>query len=75
VRGGLLAGLPGLPASPAEAWEQLQAERARLDDREVEVLRDALARNGGVVAHAAKELGIARTTLAGRVEALGLGRK
>jgi DNA-binding NtrC family response regulator len=74
VRGGQLQS-PGRAATPAEAWDELQAQRVLLDEREVEVLRDALARHGGVVAHAAKELGIARTTLAGRVEALGLGRK
>jgi DNA-binding NtrC family response regulator len=74
IRGAQLAQTAS-PASPADTWKQLQEQRSRLEEREVEVLRDTLARHGGVVAHAAKDLGIARTTLAGRVDALGLGRK
>jgi transcriptional regulator with GAF, ATPase, and Fis domain len=66
---------PPPPSSPADAWQQLQSQRARLEQREIEILRDALERHGGVVARVAKDLGIARTTLAGRVEALGLARK
>ncbi len=62
-------------AAGPDAWKQLQELREKLDEREVEILRAALARHDGVIAHAAKELGIARTTLSGRVEALGLGRK
>ncbi len=58
--------------SPASAWQALQAERARIDERELDVLRATLLRNGNVVAHAARELGIARTTLAGRLDGLGL---
>jgi transcriptional regulator with PAS, ATPase and Fis domain len=38
-------------------------------------LREALARHDNVVAHVAKELGIPRTTLAGRVETLRLLRR
>jgi len=63
------------PVEPASAWQQLQAERARIDEREVDVIRDALTRNGAVVAHAARELGIARTTLASRIEILGLKKR
>jgi transcriptional regulator with GAF, ATPase, and Fis domain len=66
---------PALEGSPAEVWTRLQETKATLEAREVELLREALARHGNVVAHAAKELGIARTTLAGRVEALGLLRR
>ena len=58
--------------SAASAWQEVQAERARVDERELDVLRATLLRNGNVVAHAARELGIARTTLAGRLEGLGI---
>jgi hypothetical protein len=57
------------------AWRLLQETKALMEERESEILREALARHGGVVAHAAKELGIARTTLAGRIEALGISRR
>jgi transcriptional regulator with GAF, ATPase, and Fis domain len=64
------------PDAPAEAlaaqWQRLQAERAKIDEREEDVLRLALKSSGGVVAHAARELGIARTTLSGRIDALGV---
>lgn len=53
-------------------WQRLQAERARLDEQEQEVLRAALTMSGGVVAKAAREVGIARTTLASRLDALGI---
>jgi transcriptional regulator with GAF, ATPase, and Fis domain len=54
------------------SWQRLQAERAKLDEREQSVLREALAKSGGVVAQAARELGIARTTLSSRIDALGI---
>src|SRR5258708_38408755 len=63
------------PAAPDElgaAWQRLQGERTKLDEREQGVLRDALKKAGGVVAHAARDLGIARTTLSSRLEALGI---
>lgn len=50
------------------AWQRLQTERARLDDAEQEMIRAALSRTGGVVAQAARTLGIARTTLASRLD-------
>ena len=53
-------------------WQKLQAERSRLDEREQSVLRQALSQTGGVVAQAARELGIARTTLSSRIDALGV---
>jgi transcriptional regulator with GAF, ATPase, and Fis domain len=65
----------GASANPAEAWTRLQDMKAKLEAHEVELLRDALERHDNVVAHAAKELGIARTTLAGRVETLRLARR
>jgi two-component system NtrC family response regulator len=65
------------PARPPEgsldaAWQALQGERAKLDEREQDLVQQALQVSGGVVAQAARALGIARTTLASRVEALGM---
>ena len=66
-------------AAPAAAgqplstrWQKVHADRATLEELEVDVLRQALAEAGGVVAHAARALGIARTTLASRIDALGI---
>jgi transcriptional regulator with GAF, ATPase, and Fis domain len=53
-------------------WGHMHAERARVEELEKDLLRRALAENEGVVAHAARALGVARTTLASRLEALGL---
>ncbi len=53
-------------------WQKLQAERSRLDEREQSVLKQALSQSSGVVAQAARELGIARTTLSSRIDALGI---
>ena len=57
---------------PSVAWQKLQGARARIDEQEQVVIRDAMARASGVVAHAARELGIARTTLASRLDVLGM---
>ncbi|MCI0571518.1 MAG: sigma 54-interacting transcriptional regulator [Myxococcaceae bacterium] len=60
------------PAAPvAEAWQALQARRAALEAEERQLLQRALDAHGGVVAHAARELGLARTTLSSRLSALG----
>jgi transcriptional regulator with GAF, ATPase, and Fis domain len=53
-------------------WGHMHAERARVEELEKDLLRRALAENEGVVAHAARALGVARTTLASRLEVLGL---
>ncbi|MGO9833625.1 MAG: sigma 54-interacting transcriptional regulator [Polyangiaceae bacterium] len=58
--------------SLAVSWQKLQAERASLDEREQSLLRRALTQSRGVVAHAARGLGIARTTLSSRIEVLGI---
>jgi DNA-binding NtrC family response regulator len=67
------------PSTPPEApqplsarWQRVHADRARLEELEIDVLRQALSEADGVVAHAARALGIARTTLASRLEALGI---
>ena len=54
----------------AAVWQGIQAERARLDEREIDTLRRAVDEANGTVAHAARALGIARTTLASRLELL-----
>jgi transcriptional regulator with GAF, ATPase, and Fis domain len=55
-----------------ERWQRMHADRAALEAQEEQLLRDALAEAGGVVAQAARALGVARTTLASRLEALGI---
>jgi transcriptional regulator with GAF, ATPase, and Fis domain len=63
----------GAPGEALEAcWEGLQADRARIDSREKELLQRALSESNGVVAHAARAIGVARTTLASRLDALGI---
>ena len=65
----------GAPVTIATKWQRLQSERARLDEAEKDVLREALSTAHNVVAHAARDLGIARTTLSSRLDALGLRGK
>ncbi|HYV47052.1 MAG TPA: sigma 54-interacting transcriptional regulator [Myxococcaceae bacterium] len=59
---------PGGPPT----WQDLQRARAQLDEAEIATIRAALHKNGGVVARAARELGVPRTTLSSRIAALGL---
>jgi DNA-binding NtrC family response regulator len=64
---------PSTPDDPLPVrWQKVHADRAALEDLEKDVLRQALAEAGGVVAHAARALGVARTTLSSRLEALGI---
>jgi transcriptional regulator with GAF, ATPase, and Fis domain len=67
---------PLAPAGPGArlttAWTDLHDERARLNERERDLLRRALHESNGVVAFAARELGLARTTLSSRLAALGI---
>jgi transcriptional regulator with GAF, ATPase, and Fis domain len=58
------------PESLGTTWRRLQGERAKLDEREEDLLRKALRESDGVVAQAARELGIARTTLSSRIDIL-----
>jgi transcriptional regulator with GAF, ATPase, and Fis domain len=58
------------PDSLGEAWQRLQVERTKLDEREEELVQRALRESDGVVAHAARELGVARTTLSSRIDIL-----
>jgi transcriptional regulator with GAF, ATPase, and Fis domain len=66
---------PPAPANEppsATAWQRLQANRAKIDEAEVAMVRRALTDANGVVAQAARTLGIARTTLSSRLDILGL---
>jgi len=58
-----------VPRDLGVAWQNLQAQQAELASFEAELIDAALARHGGVVARAAQELGIARTSLIGRLQA------
>lgn len=51
-------------------WEALLAEREKLERTERDILQAALDKHGGVVARAARELGIARTSLVSRIQTL-----
>jgi transcriptional regulator with GAF, ATPase, and Fis domain len=66
----------GAPPAAGEplgtTWQKLQAERERLEQGEQALVKKALAESGGVVAQAARQLGIARTTLSSRIDALGI---
>ncbi len=58
----------------AETWQRLEAEQAALGELERQVVQVALATHDGVVSRAARALGIPRTTLASRINRLGLDR-
>jgi DNA-binding NtrC family response regulator len=60
------ASAPGI----ADAWRSLAEERAGLEERERKLLELALSHHGGVVAEAARALGLPRTTLADRLRTL-----
>jgi transcriptional regulator with GAF, ATPase, and Fis domain len=66
--GPVAAADPGL----AGGWQALAAERQRLDDRERELIRRALDQHHAVVARAAAELGVSRTSLVSRLRTLGI---
>ena len=55
-------------------YHELLAARGRMDGVEATLLREALDRHGGVIAHAARALGVPRTSLASRLSALGITR-
>ena len=73
IDGAAVESTPSATPQPLSArWQKVHADRASLEELEKDVLRQALGEAGGVVAYAARALGIARTTLASRLEALGL---
>jgi DNA-binding NtrC family response regulator len=54
------------------AWRELAAERDRLEEHERALIKRALDKHRGVVARAAGELGVARSSLLSRMQTLGL---
>ncbi|MCA9540877.1 MAG: sigma 54-interacting transcriptional regulator, partial [Myxococcales bacterium] len=69
----LLTGFQIENAQLADTWRRLDAERAALADVERRVIQQALAAHDGVVARAARALGIPRTSLASRIARLDDG--
>jgi transcriptional regulator with GAF, ATPase, and Fis domain len=67
-------GPSGAAANLTERWQALQGEYHSLARRESDLIQLALEKNRGVLAQAARELGVARTTLASRAEGLGIDR-
>lgn len=60
---------------PIATWKALQEERARVLVLEQQLLERALDDADGIVSHAARALGIPRSTLVSRLEMLGLTRR
>lgn len=60
------------PDTLAARWQRVQSARARSDEEEQEIIRSALTEAGGVIAQAARSLGIARTTFGSRLDVLGM---
>jgi len=52
--------------------KELSFDSYNLDEIEEQVIREVIARHGGNISHAAKELGITRTSLYRRVQKYGL---
>lgn len=69
------AGSTSQDESPSASWQRLQISRAQLEESERAIVQRALAEANGIIAVAARSLGIARTTLASRLEVLGLRGK
>ncbi|MDB5220163.1 MAG: Nitrogenase (molybdenum-iron)-specific transcriptional regulator NifA [Myxococcaceae bacterium] len=61
--------------SLSASWQRLQAIRSRADESEQAIVQRALAEANGVIAQAARSLGIARTTLSSRLDVLGIRAK
>ena len=77
--------LTGRCASPAcavrsdvaellDLFDALKAEHERLEEQERKLLAQTLQRHDGVVARAAKALGMSRTSLVSRLSTLGIER-
>ena len=57
-----------------DSWNRLQSEKTQLEKCEREIIEHALQKYAGVVAHAAKELGMRRTSLLSRMKTLDVVR-
>jgi DNA-binding NtrC family response regulator len=62
------------PQRIEEQWRSLQSQRSLLDRVEAEIIDKALQKNRGIVAHAARQLGISRTSLLSRISTLGIDK-
>ena len=63
-----------VPVAEAESYESLERARDALDEKERTLIQRELERQEGVVARVARALKIPRTTLASRLERLGIER-
>jgi transcriptional regulator with GAF, ATPase, and Fis domain len=59
----------------ADSWRRLLCEREALDGFETRIIELTLESHGGVVAHAARELEVPRTSLLSRMQTLGIERR
>jgi len=64
----------GSDATLRLGWERMVAERDKLLSREQELIESSLTKYRGVISHAAKELGVSRTSLMSRMDTLGVDR-
>ena len=70
----LSAGFRSDPDELADTWERFQAERRQLDDLERQLIDMSMTRHHGVISHAARDLGLPRTSLISRKETLGMDK-
>jgi Nif-specific regulatory protein len=63
---------PSAGADLAASWLKVQDDRLTLDDSERRLIEAALSKHGGVIARAARELGVPRTGLISRIQTLGI---
>jgi DNA-binding NtrC family response regulator len=61
-------------SSTEDRWQELQSQRSTLDELERELIDQAMRENRGVVAHAAKQLQVSRTSLLSRMATLSVDR-
>ena len=57
-----------------ESWRRLLSRRRELESRERNIICRSLEKHGGVVARAARELDVPRTSLVSRMQTLGIAR-
>jgi anaerobic nitric oxide reductase transcription regulator len=60
------------PSTLGQAWQHMTEQRTDVEALEREIIATALRKYGGVVARAARELGVPRTSLLSRMHTLGV---
>ncbi|MCA9563078.1 MAG: sigma-54-dependent Fis family transcriptional regulator [Myxococcales bacterium] len=60
------------PSNIEETWERFKKEQETLERWEKRIIEEAIVAHNGVVAHAAKVLGLRRSSLVSRMKTLGL---